>query len=59
MTDRHMTKITHELFFGELAMQDFMHDLFSEHVSPTITHGNQPTYQTIHNTHNNSITWAK
>ena len=27
MTDRHMTKIAHELFFGKLAMHDFMHNL--------------------------------
>ena len=37
----------------------FMHNLFSEHMSPTIVHGDQPTYQTIDNAHNNNITWAK
>ena len=35
------------------------HDLFSEHVSPMIAHGNQTAYQTIANAHNNSITWGK
>ena len=59
MTDGHVTKIVHEPFFGKLAMHNFMHDLFSEYVSLTITHSNQPTYETIHNAQNNSITWAK
>ena len=39
MTDKHVTKIAHELFFGKLAMHNFMHDLISEHMSPMITHG--------------------
>ena len=54
-----MTKITHEPFLGALAMHDFAHDLFRKQTSSTITHGHQPTYQTIHNALNNSITWPK
>ena len=45
----------HELFFGELVMHDFMHNLFSKSVNPMIAHGDQPTYQTIHNAQANSI----
>ena len=37
----------------------FAHNLFSKCVSPMIMHSNQTTYQTIANTHNNNITWAK
>ena len=33
--------------------------LFIKLTSLTIMQGNQPTYQTIANTHNNSITWTK
>ena len=40
-------------------MHDFMHDLLGECMSPTIMHDDQPTYQTIHNAHNISITWAR
>ena len=36
-----------------------MHGLKREHMSPMIMNSDQPTYQTIHNAHNNSITWAK
>ena len=35
------------------------HDLKSKHVSPTIVHGDQTTYQTIGNAHNNSIAWGE
>ena len=35
------------------------HKPHSVSASHMITHGNQPTYQTIYNAHNNSITWAK
>ena len=46
MTDGHATKIVHEPFFGKLVMHDFVHNLFSEHVSPTIMYGDHPTCQT-------------
>ena len=41
MMDGHTTKIVHKPIFGELAMHDFTHDIFSKHVSPTITHGDR------------------
>ena len=34
-----------------MAMHDFAHDQSRECMSPTITHGNQMTYQTISNAH--------
>ena len=34
------------------------HDLKSECMSPMIMKGDQTTYQTIGNAHNNSITWG-
>ena len=48
-----------QTIFWQVGNAHFVHDLFSEHVSPTIMHGEQPTYQTIDNAHNNNITWAK
>ena len=36
-----------------------MHDLESECMSPTIMQGDQTTYQTIGNAHNNSNTWGE
>ena len=45
-------------FFGDSAIHDsqLVHDLFSEHTSPTIMNSDQTTYQTIANAHNNNIT---
>ena len=45
--------------FWQVGDAQFMHDLFSKCASPTITHDDQATYQTIANAHNNNITWAK
>ena len=45
--------------FWQVGDAQFMHDLFSKCASPTITHDEQATYQTIANAHNNNITWAK
>ena len=59
VTDENATRVMDEPFFGKLGLNDFMHDVISKCMSPTIMHGDQPTYQTIHNAHNNSITWAK
>ena len=36
-----------------------MREHFRKRASPTITHNNQTTYQTIHFKHNNTNTWAK
>ena len=56
--DGHATENMHELFFGDSAIHDsqLVHDLFSEHTSPTIMNSDQTTYQTIANAHNNNIT---
>ena len=48
-----------QTIFWQVGNVQFVHDLFSEDTSPTITHGNQTTYQTIANAHNNNIRWAK
>ena len=45
--------------FSEFTSPTFVHDLFSECMSPMIMHGDQTTYQTIANVHNNSITWGE
>ena len=48
-----------QTIFWQVGDARFTHDLFSKCMSPTITHGDQTTYQTIANAHNNNITWAK
>ena len=56
-----MTKNVHELVFGELVMHNscMTNSVSALCASPTITHDDQTTYQTIANAHNNSITWGK
>ena len=44
---------------SERTSPTIMHNLKSECVSPMIMHGDQTTYQTIGNAHNNSITWGE
>ena len=54
----HDQKCTQTIFWQGGNAQ-FAHDLFSEHVNPTITHSNQTTYQAMANANNNNITLAK
>ena len=50
--------IAHDLK-GELTSLTIKHDLESKCTSPMIMQGNQTTYQTRGNTHNNSMTWGE
>ena len=50
--------ITHDLK-SEHVSPMIMHDLKRKCTSPMIMQGDQTTYQTIGNAHNNSITWGE
>ena len=60
MHDRHTChQKAHEPFFSNFGDARLNHDYSSEHVSPTITHGNQTTYKSILNARNIKNTLRK